>query len=79
MTQYQMLIKLRDMYQKEDEALDKTRKLINVLKDDTESDAEELSWIEESETQTRIRRDCIELVAQHLFPELNINFWGEIY
>lgn len=89
MTQYEMLIELRTMYHDKDESLNKVRELLTTLRKDAETDAElqedfennaeTYSWIEDTQTELRIQRDCIELVAQHLFPDMGINFWNERY
>ena len=89
MTQYEMLMEMRSMYHKKDETLNKTRELLTTLRKDAETDeemqedfennAETYSWIEETQTETRIQRDCIELVAQRLFPDMGISFWNECY
>lgn len=89
MTQYEMLMELRTMYHEKDESLNKTRELLTTLRKDAETDAElqedfennaeTYSWIEDTQTELRIQRDCIELVAQRLFPDMGINFWTERY
>lgn len=80
MTQYETLMELRKMYHEKDESLNKCRELLTELKADAKPDDEyDFSWIKESQTETRIQRDCIEYVAARLFPDLNVNFWNECY
>ena len=80
MTQYETLMEIRKMYHEKDEELNKVRELQRELKTNAKPIEDyDFSWIEETEKQTRIQRDCIEYVACRIFPDVDINFWNEIY
>ena len=75
MNGYDTLMELRKMYREKDKEYTKTSEVLTEMKE-TDGD---YKWIERHVHACICERDCIQDVARKLFPDLDVDFWRELY